>query len=115
MKAPGLIQKMSGPFLPANAVVSFVPEYCSGGKVWKLTWTLGFAVFQRLTADLITGSSCSATNFQNCSVTLPPDDALLSLSLPPQALSSDPSVVMPAPAASARPVNARRVSPPSSR
>src|SRR3954452_2407949 len=102
MNAPGLIQKMSGPLPAANAVVSFVPEYWSAGKVWKLIWVFGCALFQRATAALMTGSSFSATNFQKLSVTLPLVDALPPLP-PPQAARNDPSAVAPAPAASARP------------
>src|SRR5919197_2691465 len=98
MNAPGLIQKMSGPLPPANAVVSLVPEYCSAGNVWNLTWMLGLAAFQRLTAERITGSSFSATNFQNCSVTFSPGLTCLAPELPPQAASSGPSALSEAPA-----------------
>src|SRR3954447_25801095 len=108
MNAPGLIQKMSGPLPPANAVVSFVPAYWSGGSVWSTTWTLGLAAFQRLMASLMTGSSFSATNFQNFRVDLPPE---LSELLPPHAARNALMLVRAAPPAKARPVKARRVRP----
>src|SRR3954468_2174119 len=110
MNAPGLIQKMSGPLPPANAVVSLVPEYCSGGKVSSTTWMLGLALFQRLIASLMTGSSFSATNFQKYSVVLPPPPP--PLKLPPQAARKALRLVMAAPVVRARPVKARRVRPP---
>src|SRR5207237_4538099 len=63
----------------------------------------GWALFQRLTASRITGSSFSAANFQNCSVTLPPA---------PKARSGEPSAATEAPVARLRTMNVRRVSPP---
>src|SRR5919201_1688083 len=107
MNLPGLIQKTPAPFPAANAVVSLVATYCSGGNVWNFTWASGFAWFHFLTAATIGGSSFSATNFQNCSVTGPL--AELSPPPPPQAARNELSPVNAPPATSARPAKARRV------